>query len=64
VRDTGEIFKLVENIKVSKNINFYIPIYSDAGTGVENIKFSKKYKVPAERTDRKIVTDIKISARP
>jgi hypothetical protein len=43
VRDTEEIFKSIENIKeVSENINFYIPIYSDAGVGIRDIEFFKK----------------------
>jgi hypothetical protein len=46
VRNTGEIFKLIENIKkIPKNINFYIPIYFDAGIKIGDIKFSEKYKL-------------------
>jgi hypothetical protein len=65
VRGTGEIFELIEDIKkVSENINPYIPIYFGASAGIENIKFSKKYEMPAERTGREIITDMKNSARP
>jgi hypothetical protein len=65
VRNTEEIFEFVNDIKkIPDNINFFIPIYSDAGTEIRNIKFLKKYEIPAERTNRKIVTDIKNSARP
>jgi hypothetical protein len=65
VRNTGEIFEFVDNIKkISKNINPFIPIYSNAGAEAEDIRFSEKYKMLAERADRKIITDIKNSARP
>jgi hypothetical protein len=65
VRDTEKIFELIDGIKkISENINFYISIYSDADTGVRNIEFFKKYKIFVERADRKIITDIKNSARP
>jgi hypothetical protein len=65
VRNTGKIFKFINNIKeVSDNINFFIQIFSDAGIGIGNIKFLKKYKIPAERADREIITGIKNSARP
>jgi hypothetical protein len=65
MRDTGEIFEFVNDIKeISENINLYTPIYPDTDTGVRNIEFSKKYKMPAERADRKIITNIKSSARP
>jgi hypothetical protein len=57
VRSTGEVFELIENIK-------NIPIYPDAGAEVENIEFPEKYKIFAERAGRKIVTDMKNSARP
>jgi hypothetical protein len=60
VRDTGKIFKLINNIKnVLKNINSYIPIYSNADTKVRDIEFFEKYKISAERAGRKIITDIK-----
>jgi hypothetical protein len=37
-----EIFELIENIKeIFEDINSYIPIYSDAGAEIENIKFFK-----------------------
>jgi hypothetical protein len=65
LRNIKEILELINNIKkILKNINFYIPIYSDADIGIENIKFSEKYEMPAERTDRKIIIDIKNFARP
>jgi hypothetical protein len=65
VRNTGEMFKLIENIKeIPENINSYIPIYSDADIGIENIKIFKKYEVLAERAGREIITDMKNSARP
>jgi hypothetical protein len=64
VRDTGKIFEFMNNIKeISDNINSFIPIYSDADTGIRNIKFFKKYKISAERAGRKTVMDIKNSAR-
>jgi hypothetical protein len=64
VRNTGKIFEFVNNIKkISDNINSFIPIYSDTGIRVKDIKFSKKYEISAERADREIVTDIKNSAR-
>jgi hypothetical protein len=65
VRNTGKIFEFVNDIKeISDNINFFISIYSNAGTGIGNIEFSEKYKMSAERADRKIMTDIKNFARP
>jgi hypothetical protein len=65
VRNTEEIFELIDEIKENfKNINLYISIYSDADIRIRDIKFSEKYKMPAERADRKIITDIKNSARP
>jgi hypothetical protein len=65
VGDTGEIFKLIKNIKeIPKNFNPYIPIYPGAGTGIEDITFSKKYEVPAKRAGRKIIINMKNSARP
>jgi hypothetical protein len=64
VRDTGEVLELIENIKKkSKKINFYIPIYPDTDTEIGDIEFFKEYEIPAERTGRKIVTDIKNSVR-
>jgi hypothetical protein len=58
------MFKLIKNIKeISKNINPYTPIYPDAGTKIENIEFPKKYKMLTERAGRKIITNIKNSAR-
>jgi hypothetical protein len=65
VRDTGKIFEFINDIKkFFNNINPFTSIYSDAGTEVNNIKFFKKYKMPAERADRKIIINIKNSARP
>jgi hypothetical protein len=65
VRDTEEMFELINNIKkVSENINFYTPIYSDAGVGAGDVEFPEKYEIPAERTGRKIIMDMKNSARP
>jgi hypothetical protein len=65
VRDTGKIFEFINDIKeISDNINFFIPIYPNADAGIKDIKFSKKYKISVERAGRKIVTDMKNSARP
>jgi hypothetical protein len=65
VRNTKEIFEFVNNIKeISDNINSFTPIYSNTNIEVGDIEFSKKYKVSAERVDRKIITDMKNSARP
>jgi hypothetical protein len=65
VRNIGKIFEFVNDIKkISDNINFFIPIYSDADIGIGNIKFFEKYKMPAERADRKVIINIKNSARP
>jgi hypothetical protein len=65
VRDTGKIFEFINDIKeIFDNINFFTSIYSNTGTGIENIKFLKKYKMPIERAGREIITDIKNSARP
>jgi hypothetical protein len=65
VRNTEKIFEFVNDIKeIFNNINSFISIYLNAGTGVGNIKFSEKYKMPIERADRKAVTDIKNSAHP
>jgi hypothetical protein len=65
VRDTGETFKLIENIKkISENVNSYISIYSDTVIEIGNITFPEKYKMPAKRANREIVTDIKNSALP
>jgi hypothetical protein len=65
VRNIGKIFKLIDDIKeISENINSYIPIYPDIDIEVENIKFPETYKMPAEYTDREIMTGIKNSARP
>jgi hypothetical protein len=65
VRGTGEVFELIDNIKeILENINFYIPIYFDVGTGAGNVKFLKKYEMPSERTGRKIMTGMKNSVYP
>jgi hypothetical protein len=65
VRNTGEIFELINDIKeISKNINSYTSIYPDAGAGIRDIKFLEKYKMFAERAGRKIMTNIKNSAYP
>jgi hypothetical protein len=65
VRNTGKVFEFIDDIKkIPDNINPFIPIYPDAGTGTENIEFSEKYEMPVERAGRKVVTDIKNSARP
>jgi hypothetical protein len=65
VRSTGEIFELINDIKeIPENINSYTSIYSGADTEIGDIEFFEKYKMLAERADRKIITDIKNSARP
>jgi hypothetical protein len=65
MRDTREIFKLIENIKeISKNVNLYVPIYPDVSIEVGNVEFSEKYKVSFERADREVVKNIKTSVRP
>jgi hypothetical protein len=65
VRNTGEIFKFVDDIKeISDNINFFIPIYFGADIGIGDIKFFEKYKIFIERTGREAVTDTKNFARP
>jgi hypothetical protein len=65
VRNTGEIFEFINDIKeIFNNINSFIPICLNADTRAKNIKFSEKYKMSIERADRKIMTDIKNSARP
>jgi hypothetical protein len=59
MRNIGKIFESINNIKkISENINFYIPIYLNTDTEAGNIEF------PVERAGRKIMTDIKNSARP
>jgi hypothetical protein len=65
VRDTGKIFEFVNDIReIFNNINSFIPIYFGADIGIGDIEFSKKYKISAKRAGRKIMTDIKNSARP
>jgi hypothetical protein len=65
VRDKGEILEFINYIKeISNNINSFIPIYPDIDIEIENIKFSEKYKISAERAGRKIIINIKNSARP
>jgi hypothetical protein len=64
VRDTGKIFESINDIKkIPNNINFFIPIYLNADIRIRDIKFSEKYKISAERADRKTITDMKNSAR-
>jgi hypothetical protein len=63
VRNTGKIFEFINDIKkISDNINFFIPIYSDADAGIGNIEFSEKYKMSIERAGRETIIDIKNSA--
>jgi hypothetical protein len=65
VRNTGEIFELINNIKkIPENINSYTSIYFNADTEIRNIKFPEKYKIPTERADRKTIINIKNSTRP
>jgi hypothetical protein len=65
VRNTGKMFESINDIKIFfENINFYIPIYPNAGIGIGDIKFSEKYKIPTERAGRKIMINMKNSARP
>jgi hypothetical protein len=65
VRDTGEMFELVEHVKeISENINFYISIYFDIDARIGNIEFSKEYKIFAERAGREIIIGIKSFSRP
>jgi hypothetical protein len=65
VRNTEKIFEFVNDIKkISDNINFFISIYSDTDTEIENIKFPEKYKIPIKRAGRKIITGMKNFARP
>jgi hypothetical protein len=65
VRNIREIFELIDDIKENfNNINSFIPIYSNVDTEIRNIKFPEKYKVFIERADRKIIINIKNSARP
>ena len=64
MRNTGEIFEFIDDIKkIPDNINSFIPIYSDIDIEIGDIKFSEKYKMPAERADRKIIMNIKNFAR-
>jgi hypothetical protein len=61
VRNTGKIFEFVDNIKkISDNINFFTPIYSDIGIEIGDIEFSEKYEMFVERAGREIITNIKI----
>jgi hypothetical protein len=65
VRNTREIFEFVNNIKKnSENINSFTPIYPDIDTEIKNIEFLKKFEIPAERADRKIIINMKNSSRP
>jgi hypothetical protein len=64
MRNTGEIFEFVDDIKkIPNNINLFISIYFSADIKTEDIEFSEKYKIFTERADREIITDIKNSAR-
>jgi hypothetical protein len=64
VRNTGEIFKLIENIKeIPENINFYISIYSNTNIRIRNIEFLEKYEISIKSAGRKIISSIKNSAR-
>jgi hypothetical protein len=65
VRNTEKMFELIDDIKeIFENINFYIPIYFDAGAETGDIKFFKEYKISTERAGREVITNIKNSARP
>jgi hypothetical protein len=65
VRNTGEIFEFINDIKkISDNINSFIPIYLDADIKIGDIKFPEKYEISAKRADRETITDMKNSARP
>jgi hypothetical protein len=64
VRNTGEIFEFVNDIKeISNNINSFIPIYPDADIRAGDIEIFKKYEMLTERADREIITDMKNSTR-
>jgi hypothetical protein len=39
VRDTGEMFKLIENLNFFEKVNLYISIYSNVDAGIGDIKF-------------------------
>jgi hypothetical protein len=46
VRDTGEIFELIDNIKeISENINPYISIYFNADTEIGDIEFPECWNI-------------------
>jgi hypothetical protein len=65
MRNTGEIFEFVNNIKeISNTINSFTPIYPNTDIEIRDIKFSEKYKILTERTGREIITDRKNSTRP
>jgi hypothetical protein len=65
VRNTKKIFEFVNDIKkIPNNINSFTSIYPNADIEIGDIEFSEKYEMPAERAGRKIITDIKNSARP
>jgi hypothetical protein len=49
-------------LKKIEKINLYIPIYPDAGIGIEDIEFSEKYKISVERAGREIITNAENSA--
>jgi hypothetical protein len=45
MRNTGEIFKLIENIKeILENTNHYISIYPNVGAGAGDTEFSKNIR--------------------
>jgi hypothetical protein len=60
VRDTGEIFEFIDDVKkVFENINFFISIYFGVDAGIRDIEFSEKYKIFVECADWEIITDMK-----
>jgi hypothetical protein len=64
VRNTGEIFEFINDIKkFFNNINSFIPIYFNIDIRIRDIEFSEKYKISAERTNQEIITTMKNSAR-
>jgi hypothetical protein len=65
VRNTGEIFEFINDIKkFFNNINSFIPIYFNIDIRIRDIEFSEKYKIFIKRADRKTVTDRKSFTRP
>jgi hypothetical protein len=51
-------------LKKFENVNLYISIYFSVGVEIGDIEFCEKYKMPVERAGRKIMMNIKNSARP